>query len=58
VKLENHFNKGGSSQFRDIVEVITFDFMEQLEDLLKDKSLFGYINNLVVNRDTEHPKSK
>jgi hypothetical protein len=31
------------------VEVITFNFEEQLQDLLADHNLFGDLRNLVVN---------
>ncbi len=34
---------------REKVEVIRFDFMEQLKDLLGDNDIFGDIENLVVN---------
>jgi hypothetical protein len=34
---------------RDKVEVITFNFEEQLQDLLADHNLFGDLRNCVVN---------
>ncbi len=43
---------------RDTVEVIVFDFKTQLMDLFEDKTLFGNIDNLVVNKDINNPESK
>jgi hypothetical protein len=38
---------------REEVEVITFDFEEQLNDLLSDTVLFGNVDNLVINLGRE-----
>jgi len=42
----------------DLVEVITYDFKEQLEDILSDPILFGDLNNLVVNKDDNDTEDK
>jgi hypothetical protein len=36
---------------RDSVEVIAYNFKEQLISLLGDDDLFGHLGNLVVNKD-------
>jgi hypothetical protein len=61
VHLDNRWNdreNAGVINKRDTVDVITFDFSEQLIDLLNDISLFGDLDNLVINRSTENPMSK
>ena len=40
---------------RDTVEVICFDFVQQLEDLFDDMTLFGDLNYLVVNDSSVDP---
>jgi hypothetical protein len=53
VHLDNRWNSGlnaGVVNSEDTVEVVTFDFCEQLQDILLDKSLFGNLDNLVVNK--------
>ena len=54
VMLENTFSKKDINYHRgrnNLAHVITFDFMEQLVDLLSDESVFGDLKNLVVNRE-------
>jgi Plavaka transposase len=60
VHLESHLNNDDHSnarQIRDTVEVVCFDFSEQLKDILSDNTLFGDLSNLVVNNgdDKWHP---
>ena len=53
VHLESHLNDDEHSQqrlLRDEVEVVCFDFLGQIKDLLSDSSLFGDLDNLVVNK--------
>ena len=61
VRLENRWNtnnNAGEIRPCDLVEVITFDVKEQLEDLFADKTLFGDLDNLVVNKDPDNPDSR
>jgi hypothetical protein len=61
VHLDNRWNdreNAGVINQRDTVDVLTFDFSHQLIDLLNDDSLFGNLDNLVVNRSSENPNSK
>jgi hypothetical protein len=53
VALENDsaFDLQYKRKTRDTVEVIAFDFKEQLLDLLSDTELFGNLDNLVINND-------
>lgn len=60
VRLENRWNlneNAGTIRQCDSVEVITFDFKDQLEDLLSDQTLFGDLDNLVINKNHD-PGSK
>jgi hypothetical protein len=53
VHLESHLNDDEHSQqrlLRDEVEVVCFDFLGQMKDLLSDSCLFGNLDNLVVNK--------
>ena len=53
VQLETSFPEGDPLQMRrrlcDVVQVICYDFMEQLNDLLSDHEIFGNLDNLVIN---------
>jgi Plavaka transposase len=59
--LESHLNTEDHDQerlFRDTVEVVCFDFVEQLKDLLSDINLFGNLDNLVINNNPNNPDEK
>ena len=43
---------------RDTVEIICFDFVQQLEDLFGNTTLFGDLNNLVINDSSVDPNRK
>jgi hypothetical protein len=61
VHLENKWNETDDTAaggIRDTVEVVVFDFKEQLEDLISDYSLFGDIDNLVVNKEDDDSERK
>lgn len=61
VRLDNRWNThshSGNIRGVDQTHVITFDFKEQLEDILGDQSLFGDLDNLVVNKDLNDPAAK
>ena len=61
VRLDNRWNtqsRQGHIRGVDQTHVITFDFKEQLEDILGDQSLFGDLDNLVINRDVDNPGAK
>ena len=61
VRLDNRWNtmnQSGNIRGVDQTHVITFDFKQQLEDILGDPSLFGDLDNLVVNRDPSDPGAK
>ena len=53
VQLEMSFPEGDPLQMRrrlhDVVQVICYDFMEQLNDLLSDHEIFGNLDNLIIN---------
>ena len=52
VPLETHQSKHDlrySRRLRDVAQVIAFEFMKQLMDLLGDRQLFGNLDNLNVN---------
>jgi hypothetical protein len=56
VALETPYNRDPDNyvrHLRDQVEVITFDFEEQMLDLLADNDIFGDLDNLVVNDGKE-----
>jgi hypothetical protein len=53
IHLESHLNNEDHSEdrlLRDTTEVICFDFVQQFRDLLSDTSLFGEMDNLVINK--------
>ena len=60
IQLEtNQGNNGyGNLNHRSLTEVITFDFKEQLIDLLSDVELFSNLDNLVINKDPNNPNKK
>ena len=61
VHLESKWNDENHSQkrmARDTVEVITFDFKTQLNDLFSDQTIFGDMDNLVVNKNPNDSNSK
>jgi hypothetical protein len=54
VHLDNQWNECenvGVINPRDTIDVLTFDFIEQLIDLLNVEHLFRNLENLVVNCD-------
>jgi hypothetical protein len=55
---ENTENHDTPHLHRDSVEVVCFDFIEQLKDLLSDLELFGNTDNLVVNNNPNKPEEK
>ena len=51
-------NGNGILNHRTKTEVITFDFKEQLIDILNDVEIFSNLDNLVINKDTNNPNKK
>ena len=51
-------NGDGNLNHRTRTEVITFDFKEQLIDLLSDVELFSNLDSLGINKDPNNPDKK